>query len=142
MSPLRFLARVLTLDGWSRTQNNNNMNTANKTSISLLTGLLVFLASLALPINNASAGMPTDNSILPYTVTEQEMNELLAFASIDEDNKIENIKIKIYGSNDELIYSAKVCHTVYNCDDRLNQLINQSDFITEVDNIRIYILSQ
>jgi hypothetical protein len=118
------------------------MKTAKKTSLSLLTGLLVLLASLALPINNANAGIPTGNSILPFTITTQEFNELLSYASIDEDVTVENIKIKIYGTNDDLIYSANVCHNVYKCDDRLNQLINQSDFITEVDNIRIYILNQ
>ena len=118
------------------------MKTAKKKSLSLLTGLLVLLSSLAFSINNASAGIPTGISILAFTVTEQEFNELLSYASIDEDVSVEKIKIKIYGSNDDLIYSADVCHSAYKCDDRLNQLINQSDFITEVDNIRIYILNQ
>jgi hypothetical protein len=136
------LARVLTLDGWSRTQNNNNMNTAKKTSLSLLTGLLVLIATLATPISNASASDSTGNSMLPYIITEQEINELLSFASIDNEVKIENVKIKIFGSNDDLVYSSKVCHSTFNCDERLNQLINQSDFITEVDNTRIYILNQ
>jgi len=118
------------------------MKTAKKISLSLLTGLLVLLSSLAFSINSASAGIPTGISILAFTVTEQEFNELLSYASIDEDVSVEKIKIKIYGSNDDLIYSANVCHSEYKCDDRLNQLINQSDFITEVDNIRIYILNQ
>ena len=147
MRYLHFLARVLTLDGWSRTQNNNNMKTAKKTSLSLLTGLLVLIATFASSFNNASAGIPTENSvlpyaILPYTITDKEINELLSFASIDREVKIENIKIKIYGDNDDLVYSSNVCHNSYNCDDRLNQLINQSDFITEIDNTRIYILNQ
>jgi hypothetical protein len=118
------------------------MKTAKKTSLSLLTGLLVLLATLAFSINNASAGIATGISILPYTVTSQEINELLSYASIDEDVIVENVKIKIYGNNDDLVYSANVCHNAYKCDDRLNQLINQSDFITEVDNTRIYILNQ
>ena len=123
------------------------MKTAKKTSLSLLTGLLILIATLATSFNNASAGISTGNgilpySILPYSITEQEVNDLLTFASIDKEVKIENIKIKIYGDNDELIYSSNVCHGVYNCDDRLNQIINQSDFITEIDNTRIYILNQ
>lgn len=118
------------------------MKTAKKTSLSLLTGLLVLLASLAFTTNTASAGIPTGISILPYTVTELEFNELLEYASIDEDVTVEKIKIKIYGTNDDLIYSANVCHSAYKCDERLNQLINQSDFITEVDHTRIYILNQ
>ena len=118
------------------------MKTAKKTSLSLLTGLLVLIAILASSFNNASVGMPTDNSILPYSITDQELNALLSFASIDREVKIENVKIKIFGSNDDLIYSSNVCQSTYNCDERLNQFINQSDFITEVDNVRIYILNQ
>ena len=118
------------------------MKTAKNTSLSLLTGLLVLLTTLALPINNASAGIPTGSSILPYTITSQEFDELLSYASIDEEVTLENIKIKIYGTNDDLVYSADVCNNAYNCDDRLNQLINQSDFITEVENTKIYILNQ
>ena len=113
-----------------------------KTSIRLLTGLLILLATLAFSINTASAGIPTGSSILPYTITEQEFNDLLSFANADEDVKIENVKIKIYGNDDDLIYSANVCHSAYNCDERLNRLINQSDFITEIDNTRIYFLIQ
>lgn len=118
------------------------MKTAKKTSISLLTGLLVLIATVATSFNHASAGIPTGNSILPYSIPDQEYNDLLSFASIDKDVKIENIKIKIYTDNDELIYSSTVCQSTFNCDERLNQLINQSDFITEVDNTRIYILNQ
>lgn len=123
------------------------MKTTKKTSLSLLTGLLVLIATLATSFNHASAGIPTGNSILPYSIlpysiTDQEYNDLLSFASIDKDVKIENIKIKIYTDNDELIYSSTVCQSTFNCDERLNQFINQSDFITEVDNTRIYILNQ
>jgi hypothetical protein len=123
------------------------MNTAKKTSLSLFTGLLILIATLATSINNASAGNPTGNSllpysILPYSITDKEINELLSFASLDKEVEIENIKIKIYGNNDDLVYSSNVCHSTYKCDERLNQLINQSDFITEVDNVRIYVLNQ
>ena len=118
------------------------MNTAKKTTSRPLTGLLILLTTLALSFNIASAGIPIGSSLLPISVSEQEYNDLLAFSNVDEDVKIENIKIKIYGNDDDLVYSANVCHSAYNCDDRLNQLINQSDFITEVDNTRIYILNQ
>ena len=123
------------------------MKTAKKTSLSLLTGLLILTATLASSFNNVSAGIPTENSILPYStlpylITEQEANDLLTFASIDREVEIENIKIKIFGNNDDLVYSSIVCQSIYKCDERLNQLINQSDFITEVDNVRIYILNQ
>jgi hypothetical protein len=123
------------------------MKTAKKTSVGLVTGFLVLIATLATSFNSASAGIATGSSILPYStlpylITEQEVNDLLTFASIDREVEIENIKIKIFGNNDDLVYSSIVCQSIYKCDERLNQLINQSDFITEVDNVRIYILNQ
>ena len=118
------------------------MNTAKKTYLSLLSGLLILLTSVTFSINDAKAGISTGSSMLPVVITEEEIHDLLVYANIYEEVKIENVKIKIYGANDELVYSANVCHSIYNCDDRLNQIINQSDFITEIDNTRIYILNQ
>jgi len=118
------------------------MKTAKKTSVGLLIGLLVLIATLATSFNSASAGISTGSSILPYSITEQEINDLLLFAGLDKEVEVENIKIKIFGNNDDLVYSSIVCQSIYKCDERLNQLINQSDFITEVDNVRIYILNQ
>jgi hypothetical protein len=89
-----------------------------------------------------SAGTIAGSSSLPYIVTQHEINALLSYYSLDRRIDINNIKIKIYGTNDELVYSAKVCQNVYECDERLNLLINQSDFVTEVDGTKIYILNQ
>ena len=118
------------------------MKPANRTSLSLLSGLLILLTSLAFSITTASAGITSGNSIMPSTITSEEISELLSLYRIDEEVKIENIEIKIFGQNDELVYSATVCHNIYECDERLNQFINQSDFITEVDGTKIYILKQ
>jgi hypothetical protein len=127
------------------------MKTAKKTSLSLLTGLLVLLATLATPITSASAGnhsgnistgIHSGNLILPTTLSDDELTELLHFASLEVELSFENIEVKIYGNNDDLIYSSTVCPIANKCDERLNQLINQSDFITEVDHTRIYILNQ
>ena len=118
------------------------MNTALRTSRSLTTRLLVLLTTLTFSFSLVSAGTITGSSSLPFTVTQHEINALLSQYSIDDKLEINNVKIKIYGNNDELIYSAKVCHNVYECDERLNLLINQSDFVTEVDDTKIYILNQ
>ena len=118
------------------------MNTAVRTTRSLRTGLLVLLATLTLSFTTVSAGTISGSSSLPYIVTQHEINTLLSHYFIDNRIEIHNITIKIYGANDELVYSAKVCQNVYECDERLNLLINQSDFITEVDDTKIYILNQ
>ncbi len=127
------------------------MKTAKKRSLSLLTGLLVLLATLAAPVTTASAGyhsgnmrtsIHSGNLILPNTFTDTELIELLHFASLEIALTFENVEVKIYGNNDDLVYSTTVCPNENRWDERLNQLINQSDFITEVDNTRIYILNQ
>jgi len=139
---LPFLARVLTIGKWSNTQNNNNMNTAVNKTRSLSTWLLVLLTTLSFSFTTVSAGNLSGSSLLPYTVTQHEINALLSYYSLDNRIEINNIKIKIFGKNDELVYSAKVCQNMYECDERLNLLLNQSDFITEVDDTKIYILNQ
>ncbi len=118
------------------------MYTVVRTTRSLSLGLLVLLASLTFTSTSVSAGSLSGSSSLPFTVTQHEIDALLSYYSLDNSIKINNIKIKIYGDNDELVYSAKVCQFVYECDERLNLLINQSDFVTEIDGTKIYILNQ
>jgi hypothetical protein len=118
------------------------MKSTKKTSRGLVPWLLVLLTALSFSIKAVSASYSDRNSETTSIVTEKDINDLLAFAKIDDDIVIQNINIKIYDLNDELIYAAEVCYNEYNCDDRLNQLLNQSDFITEIDNTKIYILSQ
>jgi len=118
------------------------MNHAKKTFNSLFIGLTVLLATLVLPVSDASAGNTTGNTILPEALSEEESQTLLEIYSLDEEVVVEQLTIKIYDSNDELIYSAKVCPMEYDCDERLNRMINDSDFITEVDDTRIYYLAQ
>lgn len=120
------------------------MNHAKKTLASLTLGLTVLLATLATPFYTASAGDPTGKEILPNTITERESEALLTLYSLEDVAEVEaaNIKVKIYNTDDELIFSTEVCQRDFECDDRINRMINQSDFITEVDNTRIYYLDQ
>jgi hypothetical protein len=118
------------------------MKLTSKTSRSPSARFLALLLILAFSNTMAGATITTGTSFLPYTVTDQEVAALLAHYNPDEKMEIKNIKIKFYDKNDELVYSAKVCQQALNCDERLNQLINQSDFITEVDDTRIYLLKQ
>ncbi len=117
------------------------MKISNLRSVSFYLGLLVLFTSLTLATTKLSAGTLTGNHSLPYSISKIEIDKLLAFYSIEEDIKIENVKVKIFDKNDELIYSTQVCPSLNECDERLNQFINQSDFITEVDNTKIYILN-
>jgi len=117
------------------------MKIAHLRSSSLLLGLTVLLTTLSLRSTNASAGNISGGHSLIFSISESDVTNLLSFYSIEEETEAEKIKIKIYNKKDELIYSTNVCPSLDECDDRLNQFINQSDFITEVDNIKIYILS-
>lgn len=119
------------------------MKPATKTSFRLLTGLLVLLATFAFSLSTANAGIKSGYNDPSTTVTDTEIADLLEYYSLEEEAlEIENIYIKIYSGDDNLIFSTKVCQKDYECDERLNNFINQSDFITEIDNTRIYILNQ
>jgi len=91
---------------------------------------------------NSSDSIYTHDKAKHQTITQQEANSMLAYYAIGNQVKIKHYKVKIYSSNNELVYSASVCKHDFECDERLNLLINQSDFITEVDDTRIYFLRQ
>ena len=118
------------------------MNPAKRTLSSLLLGLTVLFATLALPFSTASAGDTAGEEILPTTVSEQEVEALIKLYGWEEEVEVGNITVKIYDTNDNLIYSVKACQNALECDERINQIINASDFITEIDNTRIYYLDQ
>ena len=119
------------------------MKPATKTSSRLLSGIFVLLATLAFSITTASAGNETGTSDDHYKISENEISALLtAYNVFDEDIKVQNITVKIYSTDDNLVYSAEVCQQEFNCDKRLNFLINQSDFLTEIDNTKIYMLKK
>jgi len=119
------------------------MKLINKTSLSLITGFLVLLTTLALPVTKANAEILAGDNSLPFIITQAEINNLLQYYSLDEETPgSATIIIEIFDKNDELIFSDNVCRKIYDCDERLNSLINQSDFITEIDNTKIYILNQ
>lgn len=116
------------------------MNHAKKTRFSLMLGLTVLLATLAAPIYAVSAGNPTGEKILPATVSEDETQALIELYGLEDEVEVKNITVKIYNNNDELIYSVEACLNDLECDERINHLINDSNFITEIDNTRIYYL--
>ena len=118
------------------------MKNINKTTLVLLTGLLVFLTSITLSLPEANAGIVTNNDSRHDNISETEINALLKYYSLEDEIPIKNIVVKIYDMNDNLVFSDKVCQNLSECDERLNHLINQSDFLTEIDNTKIYVLNQ
>ena len=118
------------------------MNHAKRTISSLILGLTVLLATLATPLLAASAGNPTGEEILPNTLSEQEAAALIKLYDVEDEVEVPNITVKIYNNNDELIYSIELCQNDFECDERVNQMVNNSDFVTEVDNTRIYYLDE
>lgn len=118
------------------------MKTATKLLRSLLIGLFVLLATLAFNFNYASAGTPTGSPDTTYRISEQEISSLLNYYTLDDEWEVKNIALKFYTQNAELVFSAQGCLKELDCDERINHLVNQSDFITEVDNTRIYFITQ
>ncbi len=138
------MARVLSKTGWSKTQNNNNMKTSNKPRTLFATGLLVALLMVVPAVSRAgTCGDPqrtAGNS--QATITDDKDQDLATPYPVFAEDLVlvKNITIQFYDTNLELVYSDTVCPQDYDCDERLNQLINQSDFITEVDGTMIFIL--
>ncbi|GEM_PF-5145941 len=110
------------------------MKTLADTFPLLVARLAVLLTMLPSPVVKAEPvvypGNPTEIKTIP--VPDQVPDDTIGY--------IRDITLKFYDENFELVFSVTVCAQDYDCDERLNQLINQSDFITEVDQIRIYIL--
>ena len=116
------------------------MKTVNSTLKGLLLGIIVFLASVTLPNLSATANPVLSNSIANYMPTDSEISELLAYYSVEELQVAQFIKVQVFNNNLDLIYTDTMCQNDYECDQRLNLMLNQSDFITEVDNKKIYML--
>ncbi|MEN8249606.1 MAG: hypothetical protein ABFS32_11785 [Bacteroidota bacterium] len=116
------------------------MKTANRTFKSLLLGIIVLLALITIPSINASANTSPTTSFISYMLSEEDINDLLSYYSLDNDLKIELLKVEVYTQDFDLIYSDANCKKVLDCDKELNRLINKSDFITDIGNKKIYVL--
>lgn len=118
----------------------NNMKTTNRTTKGLLIGIIVFLAAVAAPNLAANANPILSNAIYKYMPTEAEISELLAYYGVEELQMAQFVKVQVFNNHLDLVYSDTMCQNDYECDKRLNILLNQSDFITEIDNKKIYML--
>ena len=140
---LYFLARELNKIGWSKTQNNNNMKTAiNKVGAALI-GLSILVTSLAPSM--AIAGPRNEDKKKNATVegiSNQEIENLLEVYKVEETSISSYKTVKIFDNNDNLIYSEEVYVCRFDEDARLLALLEQSDFLTEVDDVKYYKLDQ
>ena len=115
------------------------MKNIKTTTLVLLTGLMVLLTSVAIPTAKANA---SNTESIHYKISDTEISALLTYYSITDEVPLKNTTVKIFDKNDNLIFSDRVCPNLSECDERLNHFINQSDFLIEVDNTKIYILNQ
>ena len=116
------------------------MKTANRKLKGLLLGVIVFLVSATIPNLTANANPILGKSLFSYMPTESEISELLAHYGVEEFQMAQFIKVQVFNNNLDVIYTETMCQDDYECDKKLNLLLNQSDFITEVDNKKIYML--
>ena len=71
-----------------------------------------------------------------------EMTNATQDASMSSKDKVISGLIDLSDKQNELIFSTKVCQKDYDCDERINRMINESDFITEIGNTKIYYLEK
>ena len=115
------------------------MKNIKTTTLVLLTGLMVLLTSVTIPTAKANV---SNTEPIHYNISDTEISTLLTYYSIADEVPLKNTTVKIFDKNDNLIFSDRVCQNLSECDERLNHFINQSDFLIEVDNTKIYILNQ
>ena len=115
------------------------MKSTLKKAGSALLGLSMLLATVAPPLAMAGSGnegKTEDGNV--EGVSNKEMELLLETYEIEE-LKISSYKtVKIYDENDNLVYAEKVSVTRLEDDARLLALIDKSDFLTEVNDVKFY----
>ena len=81
---------------------------------------------------------PENGKIKVATITQEEIDNLLEIYKPPVPPSHTHLNVKIYNEHDHLIYSDKVELSKIDTDLRLSALLNGSDYITEIDNTKIY----
>ena len=105
------------------------------------TALLLGLGVLTTAISPAIAAVnmdPENGKIKVATITQEEIDNLLEIYKPQVQSSHTHLNVKIYNEHDHLIYSDKVELSKIDTDLRLSALLNGSDYITEIDNTKIY----
>ena len=119
------------------------MKTAiNKVGAALI-GLSIFVTSLAPPMAIAGPGNEDEKKNATVEgISIQEIENLLEVYKVEETTIASFKTVKIFDKNDDLIYSEEVYVCRFDEDVRLLALLEQSDFLTEVDDVKYYKLDQ
>lgn len=136
---IHILARELNNCKRSKTQNNNNMNITLKKAGTALLGLSMLLTVTGPPLLMAGTGHEGDKgNSKAGGVPDKEIALLLETYQLDKVRISAYKTVKIFDSNDNLIFSEQVAISRLDNDARLSGLIDKSDFLTEVDDVKYY----
>ena len=137
------MARELDKAYRSNTQNNNNMKTTiNKAGAALL-GLSLLITTLApTTLTAGTEREKEENNTTIEGITNQEIENLLEIYKVVETPIASYKTVKIFDKNDNLVYSEEVYMCRFDDDSRLLALLDQSDFLAEVEDVKYYKLDQ
>gem|GEM_PF-5639517 len=103
----------------------------------VLVSSLLFTSAFALP--NKDNGTEPKKAPDTTIISTDEIDQLLATYNAKIVPPSTAVLIKIYSENDHLIFSLKVNRCDLEKDVRLQSLLDQAYYITEIDDTRIYI---
>ena len=115
------------------------MKTTLKKAGAAFIGLSIFITSLVPSMVMAGPGSNDDKkNVTVEGISSQEIENLLETYKVEEIAIADYKTVKIFDNNDNLVYSEKVYVCRFDEDARLLALLEQSDFLTEVNNVKIY----
>ena len=115
------------------------MNSILKKSGATILGLSFLLVSTN-PLA-AAEGIGNDNdkdSIAIEGISENEIQSLLEFYQVETPMPATLKTVKVFDANDVLVYSEDVSNGRFDTDPRLKAMLNQSDYLTEVNDVKYY----
>jgi hypothetical protein len=113
-------------------------------SILKKTGATILGLSFLLVSTNplaAAEGIGNDNnkdSIAIEGISENEIQSLLEFYQVETPTLASLKTVKVFDANDVLVYSEDVSNSRFDTDVRLKAMLNQSDYLTEVNDVKYY----
>lgn len=116
--------------------------TINKAGAALL-GLSLLITTLApTTLTAGTEREKEENNTTIEGITNQEIENLLEIYKVVETPIASYKTVKIFDKNDNLVYSEEVYMCRFDDDSRLLALLDQSDFLAEVEDVKYYKLDQ
>ena len=98
---------------------------------------MLFVSSGPLAAANGLNDPETKDSTL-ITISEDEIQLLLETYKVEASDISTYKTVKVFDENDALVYSEDVDNARFDSDLRLKALLNQSDYLTEVNDVKYY----